>query len=293
MTNLLHFPKDLLIKLILTVENNIKTSLQSLYQKGYDRQEKIYDGIRSVLREEWWIDIYRCNFPGCREVEIDSASCVVGNLNTCIFEKSDGTIKLYYCNAHDKLNYMKGIEYDEIFPVCDRCKIDELKRGSVLTEKNFKCVDKEKVRKQLEEDKMREDKEKNKVPIYYALSKDQLIETLFNIGTKTKEWYEQEHNKELLVIEYIMQKIKELYQGYFKIHNCKFKGCENLKIDGISGSEYYYNDVRGKICTECDNIYYCTDHLSHFPLTIKSRKGNKYLCRNCKREKKEFSIISE
>ena len=228
---LLDLPKDLLIKLIVTVENTIKTSLQSSYQKVYYRQEKIYEGINKVFLVEW-IRVYRCDFQGCREVEVDSSGQTKGKLNSCSFFRT-GRPDLHYCDAHDKINYMKEIDdhdNEDIFSVCEYCKIDELERGCILTEKDLKYVDKEKVRRQLEEDNIRKEKEKDKVPIYYTLSRDQLNETLFNIGVKTKEWYEEEHNKELLLIEDIMKKIGEIAGESFKIHNCKFKGCENFKI---------------------------------------------------------------
>ncbi len=278
MKNLSELPKDLLIKLIVTVENEMKSCLQKSYQKIYDRQDKLYAGIKYVLPDSVWSNIHHCDFPGCKEVQINAPDYNEGNLNSCNFSDKN-CLRVYYCDAHDQLNYIKGIYYDDISPVCKNCIKGKLKKDYIVAEKDLTSVDKNKVRRQLEEDKIRLKRQQNKVPMYYAMSKNELINILFNIGMKTKEWCEEEHCKEMLLIEDIMRKTEILKISYFfKIRNCNFQNCKNFKISGLETYfKYYYNDIKGKLCIDCRDIYYCDEHLSHFPLTVR----NKYFCKNC------------
>lgn len=296
MKNLSDIPKDLLIKIILTVEKTVKNSLQSIYQKVYDRQQSIYDGINKVYPDDAMLTVSRCAFPNCKEIQVWGAiDEIKGGLNYCNFFCDTGSLTKHYCDAHDMLNYMEMPERVRYGgqPICEDCKPGLVAQGYVFAEKDITYIDKEKVERQLEEDKVRLEIERNKIPNYYAMSKEKLIHELVNIGIKTQESCEEEHRKELLLIKNTMQMVEDVSENLFDIHHCAWKGCENFMISGIESKKYHYKHSKGKVCTNCEEIYYCKDHLSHFPLTVRSKKGDKYFCRKCKikrKQEKGFSI---
>ena len=195
-------PKDILIKLILVIEKTITTSLKLSYQEVYDRQNEIYESSDSMFLRGDFILVDRCIFPGCREVEVRLLSMNdTGKLNLCRW----GGICVHYCDAHDKLYYVK----DEIheLSVCEECLPKAIKRGLTITEKDMSHVDKDKVKNQLAKDDAKLRRKQNKIPTYYTMSRQQLIHKLINIGNETRRKCEKEHQKEIAVFEDIMTTI--------------------------------------------------------------------------------------
>jgi hypothetical protein len=135
-------PKDLLIKLILATEKDVMRSMQFSFQKIFDRQTEIYRGINHVFSHCESIDVYRCAFPGCKEVEVWGPREIKGDLNHCGFYCKYESEK--FCDAHDKLFYMKQVGYKQIDPVCEKCMPQLLEVGYILTEKDVTHVDKNK-----------------------------------------------------------------------------------------------------------------------------------------------------
>ena len=196
-------PKDILIKLILEIEKTITTSLKLSYQEVYDRQNEIYESSDSMFLRGHWVLVDRCNFPGCTEYQVFWNMKESRLLNSCRWGCTNGG---YYCDAHDKLHYIKDIEHGD-FSVCENCLPKVLKRGLTITEKNMSHVDKDKVKKQLAKDDANLRRKQNKIPTYYTMSRQQLIHKLVNIGNETRRKCEKGHQKELLLFEDIMTTI--------------------------------------------------------------------------------------
>ena len=294
MKSLSDLPKDLLVKLILTVEKITKTSVQSVCEKRFDRENKIYKFVTETIRQVRYGRIVRCDFPGCREVDIQDLN-EEDKLNSCMWIIRDQKVK-YYCDAHDTLNYIKKFDdYDgeDINPCCDDCLERELKHGYIITKKDTSKVDKTKVRKQLEEDELRRKKEnieKNKIRNYYDMSKLILINKIFHVGNEIRKEVIEEYHKEINLRNHIVKGVKRLDRGMFSVINCDFYGCENFIVrSSHTGQCFYYNNISGESCIECDKIYYCEKHMFHFPIIFKSRDEELFCCccNNCRDKEEE------
>ena len=186
----------------------------------------------------------------------------------------------HYCDAHDKLNYIKKFDdedSEEIIPCCDDCLKSKLEDGYIITKKDTSKVDKNKVRKQLEEDefrKQKENREKNKIRNFYAMSKLNLINRLFHLGNKIRKEVIEEYHKEMNVRDHIIKEVKRLDRGMFSVINCNFDGCGNFIVDSShTGECFYYNDIDGECCKECHKIFYCEKHIFNFSVIYKSKDG--------------------
>ena len=196
-------PKDILIKLILAIEKTITTSLKLSYQEVYDRQNEIYESSDSMFLRGHWVLVDRCSFPGCREYQVFHNMKDSRLLNSCRWYCKD----LYYCDAHDKLHYVRDHRYEEDLSVCEKCLPTAIKRGLTITEKDMSHVDRDKVKKQLAKDDAKLRRKQNKIPTYYAMPRQQLIHKLVNIGNETRRTCEKEHQKEIVLFEDIMTTI--------------------------------------------------------------------------------------
>ena len=203
-----NLPKDLLIKLILVIEKTIRLSKKASYQEVYDRQNKIYEESDSMFPKGHWVLVDRCSFPNCPEFQVfcNMKDTKPKLLNSCRWDCKD----LYYCDAHDKLHYVKDERHEQDLSVCEKCLPKAIKRGLTLIEKDLTDVDKEKIKKQLAKDAARLIKRQNKIPTYYAMSKQQLIQKLVDIGNETRRKCEKEHQKEVALFEDIMRTIHSL-----------------------------------------------------------------------------------
>ena len=185
MKSLFDLPKDLLVKLILNVEKIMKTSVQSACEKRFDRENKIYEFVAETIKNVQYGRIVQCEFPGCREVDIQDLN-EPDKLNSCVWIRSDQGLK-YYCDAHDNLHYIKRFDDEDsvdVIACCDACLEGYLKDDYIITKKDTSKMDKNRVRKQLEEDEFRkkkENREKNKIKNYYAMSKINLINRIFHV----------------------------------------------------------------------------------------------------------------
>ena len=284
MKSLLDLPKDLLIKLIIVVESDAKNSIQSYFDKLYDRENKMCEGVLKVTKDAE-IMVARCNFPGCKEIDVCDLNKRGCRLYRCDFgECSD---KRHFCDAHDMLHYIKDIKSGDIFPCCLDCKKRLTKRFVVAT-KDISNLDINKIRKQLKEDEIRINKEKNKLSNYYSMSKQTLMYKVTTIANETKQIYQKEYLEELSLKKYIIQKIYKIEKFLYTIMNCEYTECKNFMIKGIdSQTEYYYRDTRGDDCIECRDIYYCREHLSHFPKFLMEGDETICYCIKCKDKKKD------
>ena len=152
----MELPKDLLVKLILTIEKNFKRDIQIPYRKIYSRQEKIYEAIKKILPEIMRPVIHRCNFNGCDKTSVlNDYADSTEFLNSCTFGCNSD---IYYCDVHDEFDHIKDIQYDDTYPVCSECKVKKLKEGhlSVAQDFNFTESYKAKLEKLKEEDKTQE-----------------------------------------------------------------------------------------------------------------------------------------
>ena len=279
MKSLLDLPKDLLIKLIIVVETDAKNSVWSSFDKVYDRENKIYEGVLKVTQDAEII-VARCNFPGCREIDVCDLYKRGCRLNSCEIEECSDNRR--FCDAHDMFHYIKDIRSGDIFPCCLDCK-KRLTNRFVVATKDISNLDKNKIREQLKEDEIRTNKEKNKVLNYYSMSKEILLHKITTIANETKQIYQKEYLKELGIKKYIMQKIYKIENSLYTIMNCEYTECKNFMIRGIDGiKEYYYNDTRGDDCFGCREIYCCKEHLSHFPEIEIRENNNICYCINCK-----------
>ena len=292
MKTLIDLPKDILVKLLLTIEKNVKKSTKETCEVKYVRENKIYEKVFEILELLGCGYVKRCNFPGCKEFDIydmeegTNYNYEYGDkLTTCVLGHCQG--RIYYCDAHDKLHYMKQFddEYDEeVMPCCNDCLERELQNGYVLTKKDISKVDKNKVKKQLERDeirKMKEMKEKNKIRNYYLMSKISLIKKILQIEKEIVEEFKKEYNEEINLRTFILQEIKRLDRGVFSINNCCHEGCNNFMISSSHLDEYsyyYYNEIPGEYCMKCWKIYFCENHLNDFGTIFKIKDNGSFYC---------------
>ena len=284
-----YWPKDLLIKLIITIEKTIKRPLQISYGMIYKRQNNIYEEIRQMLPENLRPLIYRCNFQGCRKTEVYNAEYGASNgeyLNKCMFG-CDSSIS--YCNVHDKFDYLKDLVYDDTYPVCSACKLEKLKEGYTVSTQEFYYTDTYKIKldKLREEEKIEQYKKARKILRYYSDSKQKLINKITNINNTKENCLREcvkEHNKEFNVIEDIMRKITIILPEnyYLKINTCKSESCENFMIDRAFDT-YSYNNIDVASCI-CGNASYCEYHISHFARIMENEHEVLYCCEKCKSE---------
>ena len=282
--------KDLLIKLILTIEKNVKKSFDQKYEKVYKKNQAIYEGIAAVLPERLAPMVSRCAFPGCREVEVLNGKYGWAEekmLNSCIYNCGSD---IHYCDVHDKLDYVRQLPYDDVEPVCPECKLKRLEKGDVIDRKDSNYT--EKGKKQLEEDikadkeknKRKQEREKRKIPDYYAMSKKELVDKIITIAKETKMKCERKHQKELKVNDEIMRKISDIVPDTFfpSVCMCEFKDCENFSVDNDRCDPYYFNDIQIISCDFCGNVYYCEEHLSSFSVITEDDEDQLYCCAECK-----------
>ena len=285
MKSLLDLPKDLLIKLIIVVESNIKNSIKFSFDKIYDRENKVYEGVLQVTRDAEII-VARCNFPGCKEIDVCDLNKRGCRLNRCDIEECSDK-RHFFCDAHDMFHYMKYIKSGDIFPCCLDCK-KKLSNDFVVATKDISNLDIHKIRKQLKEDEIRINREKNKLLNYYSMSKEILLDKITTIANQTRQISKKEYLEELSLKKYIRQKIYKIEKFLYTIMNCGYTECKNFMIKGIDGqTEYYYRDTRGDDCIECRDIYYCREHLSHFPKFLMEGDETICYCIKCKDKKKD------
>lgn len=281
MTKLADLPKDLLVKLILTVENTLRRSLTASYQKIYRRQEGIYKGIARVLPDRIAPAVCKCSFPGCKEFKVwnDKYETEEAELNQCHFCNSG----IYYCDAHDKFDYISH-ESRGYGPACPNCKVKKLGQGWTMACKDTDDYSKEykmELRKRRQEDKLKMQKEKDKVMNYYSLPKDELIKVVVNIGSETKLKYEKRHMKEMKRADIIMERLHQIViDKYFpSVITCAFEGCENFKVENENVDPYFYNNIKMNSCDSCGTNY-CAKHKSNFH---RFKKNNELrFCTECK-----------
>lgn len=279
--------KDLLIKLILTIEKNVRKVMNDKYEKVYKRNREIYEAMGRVLPDRLIPFVSRCAFPGCREVEVlnDKYGWAEEKmLNRCIYNCES---EIHYCNVHDQLDYIFHPPYDDdVESVCPECKAEQLAKGAVLTDKDADYTEKykKKLRKLKKADrrkrKRKENKKKRKILDYYTMSKQELVEKIISIEREVKQKCEKRHQKELDIFHEIMRKIADIVPDKFmpSAQTCNFEGCENFSI--INDDEQYnYNDVELYSCDFCGHVSYCEEHLSSFSIT--SDPENDFCCLNC------------
>ncbi len=271
-------PKDLLVKLITTIENNTKSFLEVLYRKVYQRFDKIYEGIAEVTPDRLSPTVSRCCFPGCKEVEVMNSKYDWADdkrLNQCIYNCDS---EIYYCDAHDKLDYIT------VGAVCPSCLVKQLQRRQYVVKKesDYTPEGKRELRKLLREEAERQKKvernKKEKILNYYSISKKDLINKVVNVVEDTKRLCEQEHQKELDLHEEIMRRINSIVPDKYlpSIISCDFKGCQNFMVMNENVEPYYYQGIVLESCY-CGDINYCQDHLSHYVQNV----DDMYCCHEC------------
>ena len=298
MKSLFDLPKDLLVKLILAVEKITKISVQSVCEKRFDRENKIYEFVIRTVKPVQYGMLVQCDFPGCREVDIQDSDDP-DKLNSCMCIIHNQGVK-YYCNAHDNLHYIKRFDNEdsvEVISCCDDCLESQLEDGYIITKKDTNKVDKNKVRKQLEEDELRkrkENREKNKIRNFYAMSKINLINRIFHVGNQIKKEVIEEYHKEMNVRDHIIKEVKRLDNEMFSLINCNFDGCGDFMVySNHTGDSFYYNDIDGYSCAECDKIYYCEKHLFYFSIIFKSKHEEELscFCKKCADKEENYSKL--
>ena len=286
-------PKDLLVKLILTIEKNFKRDIQIPYRKIYSRQEKIYEAIKKILPEVMRPVIYRCNFDGCDKTSVLNDYADANEfLNSCTFGCNSD---IYYCDVHDEFDHIKDLQYDDTYPVCKECKVKKLKEGHLSTTQDFNFTDSYKVKlaKLKEEDKIKQQlkqkKKLNKILEYYTMSKQELVNKIINCK-KIKENYliecEEEHLTEMKIILNIMRKITEILPAEYRpdVAVCNFVGCESFVVSCLPNDRYHHNCTDVMYCF-CEKLSYCNHHISHFSDVIYNKKGIIWcFCSECKSE---------
>ena len=301
MKTLIDVPKDILVKLLLTIEKNVKESTKARCEAKYVRENKIYEKVLEIIKLLHYGSLQRCCFPGCKEFDLyeldedNKYPYEYGNkLTTCLPGKCRD--RVYYCHAHDKLHYIKKFddEYnDEVMPCCDDCLERELQHEHVLTTKDISKVDKIKVRKQLEKDEIRKMKEMNKSRNYYMMSKTSLIEKVFHIGNEAIEEFKEEYDEEMNIRMFILKEVKKLNRGVFSINNCCHEKCDNFMISTSHLDQhcyYYYNDILGEYCYGCYKVYFCENHLNGFDRIFKIEDGESFyhFCERCEDGEKDI-----
>jgi hypothetical protein len=201
-------PKDLLVKLIVRIEKDVRKSMNINYKEIYEDLEN------NTYPQGMFIVISRCSSLNCREVEVWSNIGRKGKLNGCRWG-CESSKEIPYCDAHDKLHYIQDNENGD-FSVCSNCLPEVMKLGVTLAKKDMRKVDKDKVIKQIEEDELILQKEDKKISNYYAMSKSELLRKLMNIGTEIRLECEEEHQKELDLIQDISKRIESLIDKYKK-----------------------------------------------------------------------------
>ena len=271
-----NWPKDLLVKLIIKIEENTKDYLKLVYQKVYERFDKIYEGIAKVTPDRLSPMVSRCCFPGCTEVQVMNSKYDWAEdkmLNTCIYNCGSD---IYYCDAHDELDYVT-FNGGDVEPVCPSCKIEQLKRGQHVVKKDtdYTAEGKRKLREEAERHK----KGEKYISNYYSMSKKELLNKVVSIVEDTKRMYEQDHQKELDLHEDIMRKISSIVPDYYfpSIVSCEFEDCPNFMVWAENVGTCYYNGDVIETCY-CGNLSYCEDHLSHYSQIV----DDMYCCVECR-----------
>ena len=291
----MNLPKDLLVKLILTIEKSFKRDIQIPYRKIYGRQEKIYEGIKKIVPEIMRPVIHRCNFDGCGKTSVLNDYADSNEfLNSCTFGCNSD---IYYCDVHDIFDHIKDLQYDDTYPVCSECKVKKLKEGHLSVTQDFNFTDSYKVKlaKLKEEDIIKQQltrkKKLDKILGYYAMSKHELIKKIIN-SEKIKEdcltKYEEEHLNEMKVILNIMRKIADILPDEYnpKIDTCNFDGCENFAVSlSCLPSNPYYQNCADVLYCFCGKLSYCDHHISNFFKVIDEDNGTICcFCSECKSE---------
>ena len=292
-------PKDLLVKLILTIEKNFKRGIQIPYRKIYGRQEKIYEGIKKILPEIMRPVIHRCNFNGCDKTSVlNDYADATEFLNSCTFGCDSD---IYYCDVHDEFDHIKDIQYDDTYPVCKECKVKKLKEGHLSVTQDFNFTDSYKVKlaKLKEEDKIKQQlkhkKKLDKILEYYTMSKQEVVNKIINCK-KIKEncliECEEEHLAEMKVIRNIMTKITEILPDDYRprVNTCNFDGCESFVVSCLPYDTYYHN-CNNVMPSFCEKLSYCDHHISNFVKVVSNDKGTIWHFCSCSECKSEYNRL--
>ena len=95
------------------------------------------------------------------------------------------------------------------------------------------------------------------------------------------------------VRDHVVKEVKRLDRGMFSVINCNFDGCGNFIVrSSHTGDCFYYDDIDGKSCAECDKIYYCEKHTYNFPIVFKDRDDELcFCCINCLEKEKQKDFV--